>query len=208
MKNQKPNLCSTTEEISQMLIGGVEEIIGQEDIQELLTREGIPFGLNQRQNIQLERGLSYQEIIKLENRLEGMFGENGSRGAALRAGRSFFQDYFQKYGIECGLNSLEYRMKPLKQRILCGLETLSTLLSDSTRVEIKISDDEQKWYWVLENVSWCADINGGGVPVCDFSIGLLQAYLSWASGGKAYPIQKSEERGTVCVIEIGKKAIG
>jgi hypothetical protein len=208
MKNHKPKLSSTTVEISQMLIGGVEEIIGQDDLQGLLKREGITFDLNSCRDIRLTHGLTFIEIKRLEDSLKKMFGENGIRGAALRTGRSFFQDFFQKYGMDCGLNSLEYRMQPLKKRILNGLETISGLLSDSTGMDIRIRDDEQKWYWIFESSDWCRDINGGGVPVCDFSIGLLQAYLSWASGGKTYPIQKNGEMGSVCVIEIGKKAIG
>jgi hypothetical protein len=208
MKKNKPIPCSTTEEISQMLIGGVEEIIGQDDLQALLKQEGILFETGPCENIRLKSGLTFDDIKKLEERFEEMFGENGCRGAALRTGRSFFQNFFQKHGMDCGLNSLEYRMQPLKKRILHGLEALSSQLSDSINMNIRIGDDEQNWYWILEHGDWCRDINGGGIPVSDFSIGLLQAYLSWASGGKAYPIQKNIDLGPACVIEIGKKALG
>ena len=92
MKTHKPTLCTTTEEISQMLIGGVEELIGRDDLQELLKREDIPFELDLNQAIRLTGGLSFAEIKRMEGCLEDRFGENGSRGAALHTGRSFFQD--------------------------------------------------------------------------------------------------------------------
>ena len=208
MNNQKPIFNSATEEISQMLIGGIEEFVGQDELQGILIQEGILFGLDKRSTIRLKGGLTIAEINRMEKCLEKIYGENGIRGAALRTGRSFFQEFFQKYGVKSGLNSLEYRMKPLKKRILSGLETLSTLLADTTGLVINIRDDEHQWLWILEKGEWCGDANGGGVPISEFTTGFLQAYLSWASGGKAYPIEKTTEIGTACVIKITKKAIG
>ena len=207
MNNQIPVDYSATEVISQMLIGGIEELVGQEVLQDLLTREAIPFELDLHDAICLTRELTFGDIKKIEIYLVQVYGENGCRGAALRVGRTFFQIFFQKCGVDCGLNSLEYRMKPLKKRIFSGLETLSTFLSDATHFQIKTREDGDKWYWILENGEWNRD-SAGGVPLEDFSIGLLQAYLSWASGGKAYSIRKNNETAHARVIEITKKAIG
>ena len=190
------------------MIEGVEEIIGQEDLQKLLNLKGIPFDYNSHQHVALRQSLTIVDLIEMEHGLEEMFGENGSRGAALRAGRCFFQNLFQKYGIGSGLNSLEFRMQPLKKRILAGLGILSALLSDSIQLDIHISENESKWYWTYEDRICCRDENEKGLPVFDFFIGLLQNYLSWASGGKAYPIQKCQDLGATCVIEIGKNPIG
>ena len=106
-----------------------------------------------------------------------------------------------------GLNSLEYRMLPPKKRIHNGLEKISKTLSDSTQIEIKIDDDEHKWYCIFGNEKNRTEMKDANNPFLDFSIGMLQGYLSWASGGKSYPIQKNENQQVSFVIEIEKKAM-
>jgi len=203
MNNNSKHKCRV-EEISQMLIEGMLDLIGQEETQAVLEQAGVSSELMKSGEIYLKQPITYDVFHRIKKALDVLLGANGTRGAALRVGRSFFDDFFKTYGIQIGLNSLEYRMMPLKKRIKSGLETLSALFSD---FGIKVSDDENKWYWTYEKLPTCFKINGEDTPIGDFSVGLLQAYLSWASGGKIYPVQQMPDRDH-CIIEIGKKALG
>jgi hypothetical protein len=202
--NTNPKQKCRIEEISQMLIGGMLDLIGKDETQLVLERADVSFEITNTGDIYLKQPVSYAVFQCLKKELVALLGENGTRGAALRVGRSFFDDFFKTYGIQIGLNSLDYRMMPLKKRIKSGLETLSTQFAD---FGIKVSDDENKWYWIYEELPTCFDLNEEYAPIGDFSVGLLQAYLSWASGGKIYPVQQMPG-GDRYVIEIGKKALG
>jgi hypothetical protein len=203
MNNNLKQKCRI-EEISQIVIEGMLDLIGQEDTQQVLEHAGVTFEVNGRGDICLKQPVTYEVINGLKKALDTFLGENGTRGAALRVGRSFFDDFFRKYGIETGLNSLAYRMMPLKKRIQSGLETLSAQFID---FDISITDDEDKWYWTYRSLPGCFEAANENAPIGDFSIGVLQAYLAWASGGKVYPVQRATS-GNNCVIEIGKKALG
>ena len=208
MKNKVHNEYAFDQDISQIILGGIEEIVGEEELQELLIKNEIPFEKDKNNNTCLTRALSFKELNKLESSLVDLFGETGCRGAALRSGRSFFMGFYRLYGIQTGLNTLEYRMLPLKKRIQTGLERISGWLTDTTDINFEVNDDDQKWYWVLEK-----DFNQGEIEDChltlyDFTIGMLQGYLAWASGGKYYPVQKCEDNPSDLIIEIEKNAIG
>lgn len=204
MKNTNQTCLAINREISQIIIGGIEEIVGLDDLQKILENNQIPFKINTKNNIVIEQSISLKQLNNIEKNLVEKYGETGCRGAAYHFGRSFFSGFYREYGDQTGLNTLDYRMLPVKKRIYTGLEKISQWLSTTTELEIKINDDDQRWYWVNlseQNNCECR------LTITDFSIGMLQGFLSWASGGKSYPIKSNSQDMTHQVIEIEKKAI-
>jgi predicted hydrocarbon binding protein len=141
--------------------------------------------------------------------LEAMYGPRGGRGVALRIGRASFKYILRQFGEEMGFTSLDFRMLPPILKIRNGLCQLANKLSNLTGSSIKIIEEENNWFFQIENCPFCEGRHSAE-PMCHFFIGFLQEFLAWTTGGKYYNIFERECRainGRFCTIQIDKKAL-
>ena len=141
--------------------------------------------------------------------LEELYGPRGGRGIALRAGRSSFKYILRLHGGRLGLTDLNFRLLPAPIRLKTGLAAMASLLSESGWQKITFSEDGGAWFWRVEGCVLCRG-RKAGEPLCAFLIGLLQEFLSWASGGKVYGVTEVEccaTGGKACLFRVDQKPL-
>ena len=108
-----------------------------------------------------------------------------------------------------GIIDLNFRMLPVPVRLKTGLEALAELMGNIGDESVKIGELKSSWTWSAERCPhcWRRQVDE---PACQFPVGLLQEFFSWASSGRAYKIREIECKaagGAVCLIHIDKKAL-
>ena len=193
-------------ETSQMVVRGIQDLVGNEGIRTLLSLGKIPFTWS-GETTRLENKLSPEQLCAIQFFLESIYGQAGGQGIILRAGRTFFDDFLRDRGQSIGLTDLDILTLPTKKRIRAGLEVLSPAASEAFCSIVRIEEDAEQWSWRVEECPWCLRLKDKGLPHCTFDTGFLQSYLSWVTGGKIYDIRESEclnMGASACVTNIQK----
>ncbi|HZU87154.1 MAG TPA: 4-vinyl reductase [Anaerolineaceae bacterium] len=184
----------------QMMLIGVEEIVGPEDISRivaLMSQDG-------------EDGCgSLNSLPSVHAALQEMYGMRGGQGVALRAGQSAYKTLLRRQGMQMGLFSNQFRLLPTHARIRLGLEALAEQISLLWNEKVTIAEDGRYWIWRTEHCPLCADLHTA-YPSCYFTIGFLQGFLSWTAGGKNYLVAETEcvaMGHPACVLMIDQRAV-
>jgi predicted hydrocarbon binding protein len=195
---------------SQMIIRGIQDILGLESTRALLGLAKVPYTQEDDQII-LQQDLSSQNLGIIQTFLEAIYGSNSGQGIILRAGRTFFDDLLREYGNQIGIMDTDLRTLPTRKRIRAGLDLLAEVIGGTFHIRVIVSDDQDNWFWQVEDCPWCLHREGSGRALCVFDTGLLQAYLSWTTGGKAFVIHEAECRAagsSHCLTRIEKDSLG
>ncbi len=203
--NHTPQNCSL--EMGRILLEGVQEIIGQAGVYATFNTANLAHLLPSDAAARLESEFSPDEQRSLLLALVTLYGPRGGHGIAQRSGRASFKYFLRQYGDSMGLTALEYHLLPSVGRIKTGLEALSQVLMDTCGGTVELVDESQAWVWKYLECPWCVRRCEDG-PSCHFAVGLLQEFLSWASGGRMYHVAETEctpGGAEACTIRIDKQ---
>jgi len=197
-----------TSQIGEILLLGIEEIIGRPGVNAILNLAEQPVqGSIQKEERSLRIG--YTNVAAIVEGLEKMYGPRGGRGVALRAGRAGFKYLLRQFGTTLGIIDLNYRMMPVPVRISSGLQSLADLMGRLGDEQVTIGELEHAWTWTAERCPHCWQ-RTATEPACQFPVGMLQEFFAWASSGRVYAIREVEciaAGGAACMIQINKKAL-
>ncbi len=191
-------------QIGEFLLLGVEEIIGRPGLNAVLNLTQVTVS-----NSELSQRMDYADVTAAMAGLEKFYGPRGGRGIALRAGRAGFKYLLRQNGMQIGIIDLNFRLLPVPVRLKTGLEALAGLMGKIGDEQVTVDEDERTWSWRSEGCPLC----WGRVshePVCQFTVGLLQEFFTWASGGRVYSLSEVACQATgapACLIKIDKKAL-
>ncbi len=197
--------------VQQIFIEGVREIIGQAGVNAMLNINRKPDGAVQR-DVALEF-----RLVDIQKSLESLYGPRGGCGVALRAGRSSFKYFLRTYGEQMGLSRLDYRLLPTQSRLKVGLQALASTFEDLYLGVINMKETDNVWEWTVKNCPLCWNPEQGlhgdedeAACRCHLFVGMLQEFLSWASGGKYYHVVETacmSGGAAACVIQIEKQPL-
>lgn len=207
MTNDSTHVISSP--LGQIMLEGAEEIIGHSGIQAVFSRAVESHVLGSQTPGTGKWGLTSAELSSIQIALEDLYGQRGGRGVSLRAGRASFKYILRSYGQALGLTDLAFRLKPAPSRLKSGLESLAGWFSDLSGGTVAIDSANGIWFWRAERCPFCW-LRQSSEPVCAYTVGLVQEFLAWASGGKVYHVQEVEclaMSGTACVVRIEGKPL-
>ncbi len=184
--------------LSQLLLGGINEIIGADDLTEIFKKKGIDYSARQVEFSELSHQIFGAILEK--------YGRRGGEGIAFRSGSVFGKKLRHMCGKEMGLESDEYRFMSTKNKILFGLEKLGEKLNREMGIEIEVKKSSDFW---IVSIAPGGSKNFTGI-CCQFVIGMIYDYLTWAGSGKVYPIEEMEPFEATrsrCLVRINKQAL-
>lgn len=199
-----------TNEYGEILLEGVEEILGDQDTRRVM-QQATQIHQNQSPHKSSETAKTSHSVEAkyFHKALEEVFGISGGKGVAHRAGQAAFKTILKRHGDEMGLASREYRMLPSSRRMKTGLEALAKAYSVMSSTPVTVVEHPDHWSWHIQDCPVCGRQIQSTVT-CQFTLGLLQGFLAWASAGKFYEVQETEcaqEGCPACVIRISKQAL-
>lgn len=182
--------------LSQILMSSAQEIFGEGDVYTNFSQ--VDSEMDQNGAHALEEFQAY---------LQKQCGCTGGRGAAILAGRSMFNTILRCAGEAMGWFDSQYFMLPLSQRLKKGLQNLAWQWGKMNHREISVQEMEDHWLWIQSIPPTQSE---SSYHNCDLTVGLLQEFTSWLSGGKFYDIQEvppADGTGTARHIKVSKRAL-
>jgi hypothetical protein len=196
-------------QIGQMMLEGVWEVTGQAsaaDLSTLLKQSPAKMAVilpAEHSNI------SFDDLSPFQLALESLYGRLGGQGIALRAGRAASGQIFRRYGVQMGLQALDYRLLPGPNRVRVGLSALAAKVSELSSNRFIVTENSDAWLWQGLFCPFCWQ-RQSEAPACYFIVGLLQEFLSIISGGKIFNVVETECRavgGEACIFRIDKQVL-
>jgi predicted hydrocarbon binding protein len=197
---------SYSNRMGQILLLGMEEIIGQGGVQAVLQQACLTDMLTP---FWQELNVSFNIASQLQESLEIVYGEVAGRGLAVRSGRACFRHILREFGPELGLSSLDFRLLPLQSRVMASTQALSSLFNGSSDQQVELEQDDGSIRWTMESCPFCWERHTDS-PACHLTVGLLQEALYWVSGGKIFLVEETHciARGDQhCAIRIRKNPL-
>jgi len=187
-----------------------EEVVGKNGLNAILNMAGLSNLIDNYPPDNLERAIDFSDFTALHIALEEMYGSRAGRGLALRAGRATFNDALKNFGALAGVGDEAFKVLPLQTKIRIGLPASAKIFSQVTDQLSTVDETDDAFIWTNHRCPICWTRKGADKPVCYTSTGLLQAMLTWVSGGLEFRINESKccaVGDTVCEFVIQKEPI-
>jgi predicted hydrocarbon binding protein len=182
----------TTNKFACITLEGYEKVIGKKGVNDILDLAGLGSLSDHYPPDNLEYAFDFADFTAFQVALEERYGRRGSRGIALRAGRTIFNDALRNYGALAGIGDQAFQELPLQTRIRIGLPASAKILSKLTNQLLTVNEMENAFIWTTQRCPVCWNRSGAGRPICDISTGLLQSMLTWITGGLEYHINETK----------------
>ncbi len=195
---------------ARITLQAYEEVVGKNGLNAILHLAGQSNLIDNYPPDNLEREFDFADFTAIHLALEEMYGPRGGRGMALRAGRATFNDALRNFGALAGVGDQAFQMLPLLAKIRIGLPALAKIFSRVTDQLTTVDEMDDAFLWTIHRCPICWTRKNADKPVCNISTGLLQAMLTWISGGLEFRINETKCCATgndVCEFVIQKEPI-
>ncbi len=181
-----------TNKFARIALQAYEEVMGKNGLNAILNLAGLSNLIDNYPPDNLERQFDFADYTAIHIGLEELYGPRGGRGLALRAGRSTFSDVLKDYGALAGVSDLAFKVLPLQTKIRIGLPAAARIFSQVSDQLTSVDETDDAFIWTIHRCPTCWSRKGADKPVCYITTGLLQAMLTWVSGGSEFRVNESK----------------
>lgn len=170
----------------------LEDVMGKNGVNAILNLAHLPHLIDNYPPNNLGREFDFADFSAINLALEEMYGPRGGRGLALRAGRAAFEDALRDFGALAGASDLAFKILPLHTKMRIGIPAMAKIFSQISDQYSTAQEAEQAFIYTIHRCPVCWGRTGSDRPVCFVAVGLLQAGLTWLSGGRDFRINESK----------------
>jgi len=195
--------------MGRIVLLALEEVMGRNGVNAILNLARLQHYIGDYPPNDFVKAFSFDELGRLLQALDEMYGPRGGRGLALRAGRACFKIGIKDFGPMLGVADLIFRLLPMGMKLKVGFEVLAQTFNKFTDHIVRLEEDKQYYYWIMERCGACWGRKCDS-PCCHLAVGILEEELYWISGGENFYVEEvsciatGEQR---CVILIGKRPL-
>ncbi len=185
----------------------LDDVLGANGVHALFNYAHLSQYIDHMPESDLAKTIDFADISSLFGAMEDLYGPRGARGLALRTGRQMFKQSLSIPETLSGISDQSLQLIP-------EIDRISFVLKGICETFIKISD--QPMSVAIKDDSFEVTIQKCGVcwgrktdhAQCAMYTGFFQQALTWAAGGKEYPVEELHCIGKgdgECLWSIGKK---
>jgi hypothetical protein len=192
--------------MGRIVLLALEEVVGRASIDTILTMARMQERLEEYPPNDFAPEFSFDELARMQQALDELYGVSRGRGLARRIGRACFTIGVQDLRPVLGVADLVFRVLPLRIRLKVGFEVLAQIFGRFSDHRVRLDEDERYFRWVAERCGMCWG-RRSEAPCCHLSVGLLEEALHWLSGGASFYIEEVSciaAGDPMCTILVGK----
>lgn len=176
--------------ISRILLLAIEDVIGENGSSAVLTTARLSHLIGNYPPADFEPGMAFEEVGRLFEAIEGMYGVQGGRHLLRQAGRESFKYWIDGFGGIISVADLALRVLPLSLRVRIGIEVVAEIFNRYSGQSLVLGEGSGSYFFVLETCGFCAGRHTDE-PCCSFPIGILEESLFWVSQGRRFVIEET-----------------
>lgn len=195
--------------MGRIVLVAMEEVMGRNGLNAILTLARLQQRIDNYPANDFAQGFAFDELGQLLEALDEMYGARGGRGLAQRVGHACFRLGISDFAPLLGLVDLAFRVLPLGMKLRVGFEVLAQTFNKFTDHLVRLGDDEQYYYWIVERCGVCWG-RKSDLPCCHLTVGLLEEGLYWLSGGKSFYVEEVTciaAGDSSCTIQVSKNPL-
>jgi hypothetical protein len=195
--------------MGRIMLLALEEVVGRASMETILTMARMEERLEEYPPNDFALEFSFDELARMQQALEELYGPLSGRGMARRVGRACFTMGVQDMRPMLGLADLVFRILPLRLRLKVGFEVLAHIFARYSDHKVHVEEEARYFRWVAERCGMCWG-RRSEAPCCHLSVGLLEETLHWLTGGASFYIEEVAciaAGDPVCTILIGKRPL-
>jgi len=208
-KNQEERQYFFPNKMGRITLLALEEVMGRNGVNAILNLARLQHYIENYPPNNFTQEFPFDEIGRIFNSLDEMYGPRGGRGLALRTGRTCFKFGINDFGPMLGIADLTFRILPLRVKLKVGFEVLAQMFNKFTDHLVRLEENEQHYHWIMERCGVCWGRKCDS-PCCHLAIGILEEALYWVSGGKNFYVEEVSCIATGdqnCTILVSKKPL-
>lgn len=206
---QEPTQHFFPSKMGRIILLAMEDVMGRNSLNAILNLARLSHYVEAYPPNNFSKTVSFDEVGRLLQALDEMYGPRGGRGLARRAGHACFRFGVQDFGPLLGIADLTFRVLPMGMKLKVGFEVLAQTFNKFTDHVVRLEEDEQYVYWVMERCGACWG-RASDAPCCHLAVGILEEGLYWVSGGKSFYVEEVScvaAGDPTCTISIGKRPL-
>ncbi len=209
LPDEGPRTYFFPNKMGRIIFLGLEQVMGRNGINAILNLARIQHRIAHYPPNNFDKELPFDEVGRLMQALEEMYGPRGGQGLARRAGWACFKLGIRDFGPMLGLADLTFRILPLGMKMRLGFEVLAQTFNKFSDQLIRLGEDDQYFYWVMERCGACWG-RRTAAPCCHLMVGVLEEGLHWIGDGQSFYVEEvscvaAGDRN--CTILIGKRPL-
>ncbi len=191
-RQSQPNISGKyfwPNKMGRMFLLALEDVMGKNGVSAVLNLANLRHLVNRYPPNNLDLGFSFEEMSRINQALEDMYGPRGGRGLAIRAGRAGFKYALKDFGSLLGMADLAFRLLPLGMKLKVGLNAMADTFNKFTDQRVTLEEETDHFVYIIDRCPVCWGRHTEE-PACHAATGLLQETVHWISGGKMFQIEE------------------
>ncbi len=176
--------------ISRILLLAMREVMGANGIHAVLNTARLQYLIDNEPLTNFEVGLTFEEVARIFQAVEGIYGIRGGRRLAQQVGHVCFKYSIEGFGGVVGFADFALRFLPISLRVHIGLEVLAQILNRYSDHQIALGEDDESYWFVMHQPGFCWGRRTDS-PACSVMVGLLEETLYWITRGQRFWIEET-----------------
>jgi len=192
--------------MGRIVLLGFEEVMGRNGVNAILNLARLQHRIGNYPPNNFDKGFTFDELGQLLQALDEMYGPRSGRRLARRVGQACFKLGITDFGPMLGIADVVFRVLPLGMKLKVGFEVLAQTLNKFTDQAVRLEEDDQYFYWIMDRCAMCWGRQCDG-PSCHMAVGILEEGVYWVSGGKRFYVEEVSciaAGSEACTILVGK----
>ncbi len=195
--------------MGRVILKAMEEVIGLEQMIDVLRAAGLPHLINNYPPNNLKLGFPFEAVSGLQAAMEKVFGIQEGRELNRKVGHACLNVGLREFNPILGIADLPVRLLPLAMKLHVGFDMFAMVFNRFSDQVVTLSEDDENYLWIIERCPVCWGRHTDE-PCCHLAVGILEEGLTWATGGRQFRVEEIScvaKGDETCTIAIGKRPI-